>query len=72
MKSSGRCANALWALPEETRPKSWSTLVSEALGTVNPAQAAFFPGPLDGFVPQGVPRKPEAELKKARKLLVKQ
>jgi hypothetical protein len=67
----GRCANALWALPEGKRPEAWSALISQALGTVTPAQAAFFPGPLDGFVPEGVPQRPEAELKKARKLLGK-
>jgi len=67
----GRCANALWALPEAKRPEAWSTLISKALDTLTPALAAFFPGPLDGFVPEGVPQKPEAELKKARKLLSK-
>lgn len=68
----GRCANALWVLPEDSRPKAWSTLVSQALGTVDPKQAAFFPGPLDGFLSDGMPQKPEEELKKARKLLGKQ
>jgi hypothetical protein len=67
----GRCANALWMLPETERPKLWSTLISKALDSVTPTWAAFFPGPLDGFLPVGVSPQRKADVKKVKSLLKK-
>jgi hypothetical protein len=67
----GRCANALWTLPEAKRPKLWSTLISQALDSVTPSWAAFFPGPLDGFLPVGLSQQRKADVKKVKSLLKK-
>ena len=67
----GRCANALWMLPESQRPKLWRTLISKALDSVTPTWAAFFSGPLDGFLPVGVSPLRKADVKKAKSLLKK-
>jgi hypothetical protein len=66
----GRCANALFMLPEDGRPDAWRTLVTGALDTVQPTLAAFFPGPLDGFAPLAIKRS-RVELNKVRALLKK-
>ncbi|WP_316176009.1 hypothetical protein [Bradyrhizobium sp. SZCCHNRI1073] len=65
----GRCHNALMQLPTERRPKAWEGLVIPALKRLNTALAAFFPGPLDGFLPFFSPIQAESEAERVRSLL---
>lgn len=48
----GRCFNSIGHLSDEQRPKEWLEIMTKVLDTVHPKIAAFFPGPLDGFLPR--------------------
>jgi hypothetical protein len=47
----GRCFNALMQLPPAKQPKAWKDLINSELNKLRTKLLAFFPGPLDGFLP---------------------
>ncbi|WKA27961.1 HTH domain-containing protein [Bradyrhizobium roseum] len=65
----GRCYNALMLLPSDKRPKDWTVLIDEALSGLDTKLFAFFPGPLDGFLPLHSPIQAEAAFNEVRLLL---
>jgi TrwC relaxase len=65
----GRCYNALMLLPPARRPKIWKDLINGALDGLNTKLLAFFPGPLDGFLPFSSPIQAEGALEEIRTLL---
>lgn len=65
----GRCANALWTLPEAKRPKLWTTLVLKALGTVTPDGQPFSPARLTDSLPRVFPRRARQSAKERRRCL---
>jgi hypothetical protein len=65
----GRCYNALMLLPPAMRPKIWKDLINGALDGLNTRLLAFFPGPLDGFLPFSSPIQAEDALEEIRTLL---
>ena len=65
----GRCYNALMLLPPARRPKIWKDIINAALDGLNTKLLAFFPGPLDGFLPFSSPIQAEDALAEIRTLL---
>jgi hypothetical protein len=65
----GRCYNALMQMQPAKQPKVWKEPINSALENLNTRLFAFFPGPLDGFLPLFSPVQAEGALDEVRSLL---
>ena len=65
----GRCYNTLMQLKPAKQPRAWKELINSALDGLDTRLLAFFPGPLDGFLPLFSPIQAEAALEEVRSLL---